>query len=802
MRSSPNERPESPLPPDEAREFGFAGEEHRWLEHAAAATASVRPAALGEYRILEEVSHGGQGVVYRALQPRTGREVALKLLLAGSFASEAARRRFEREVEIASSLDHPGVVTVYGLEEIDGVPVLAMEWVSGVTATEWARGAGLPEPRAARDVLAAFAEVCDAVSSAHQLGILHRDVKPSNVLVDDAGRPRVLDFGLAKSTDDTEQLTRSGGFVGTPGYASPEQMEGGRVDVRSDVFSLGVLLYEMLTGERPFRSDAGLVETLRAIERRDVARPSTLRRELDGDVDAIALRALAPLPADRYASVAGLAEDVRRALAHRPVLAHPPSTWYELRKLMRRNRPATSLTALLALLLVLFTASTVRQSIQLAAERNREAAARREAERAGAEARREYERAQTLLDFLVDDIFETVAGEATVAEVTVPQLLAHASEQARARFAAEPVLEATVHARIGRAYYFMERPLAAEAEARLALELLDARGADAAPVDAELAVSIAQTLGLVLMDLDRFAEAGEWLDRAVAGLESLADRPPGLLDLLRDSAAMAWTLARRPEEALAQTTPEVSEPEQARPETEFFRRLLVAKTLALGGDAERAHEAVRDVLGWTHERYGAESEAMGHALALAGEVMLRTQEHEAAVGFLRDALGVYHPLYGGEHERIAAVLAYLGDALVLPEQEAEAEACFREAVAIAERVLGPRSADTARYHLGYGQFLAERGRAAEAIVPLRAAVDAFEATTGPDAPRTRSTRLELAVALIAAGRHADAVEHCERLLAHHAAEDEPPPEPLVRIHADALERAGRAAADGASDAER
>ena len=312
--------------------------------------------SIGPFELLDEVERGGQGVVFRARQPGTNRVVALKRMLAGSLASAATRARFAREVEAAAALDHPGIVTVFGTESVDRTPVLAMEWVDGVPITEWARGPS--EHGAGRDPaqrLEVFCAVCDAVEHAHARGVLHRDLKPSNILVDRSGRPRVLDFGLAKWLGGEERdATQSAEALGTPAYAAPEQLlpgslGAGRVDVRADVYALGVVLYEVLTGASPYGSrDTSLSELLRTVERVDPAPPSSFDPRLGRELDAVCLRALEKLPEDRYPSVGALAADLRRHLAGEPVHAAPPGALARFTKLVRRN-PLPSAFALVLL---------------------------------------------------------------------------------------------------------------------------------------------------------------------------------------------------------------------------------------------------------------------------------------------------------------------------------------------------------------------------------------------------------------------------------------------------------------------
>src|SRR5688572_13486081 len=318
--------------------FGFDSEE--WIERLRSARTAEELGTLGPYEILGEVGRGGQGVVFRARQPGTGRPIALKRLLAGSLASEATLRRFEREVEAAVAMSHPGIVTVYGVELIDGSPVLAMEWVEGVELTRWAEG------RSRAEILGVFLLVCDAVQHAHQRGVLHRDLKPSNVLVDGSGRPRVLDFGLAKLVADPRaSVTSNGQFVGTPAYAAPEQVLGTDVDARADVYSLGAMLFEMLTARRVIEGE-GFSALAHAVGHEPPPRPSSFERSIPRELDAIVLQALARERETRYQSVDALSADVRRYLAGEAVLAHPPGAWYLLRKLVARNRVAAALAAL------------------------------------------------------------------------------------------------------------------------------------------------------------------------------------------------------------------------------------------------------------------------------------------------------------------------------------------------------------------------------------------------------------------------------------------------------------------------
>src|SRR6185436_2554793 len=337
---------------DDLAPFGFESES--WLANLSASEAVAPLGRLGGYELLGEAGRGGQGIVFRARQPGTNRTIAVKRLLGGGLATAAARRRFEREIEAVTALSHANIVTVYGVETVEGVPLLAMEWIDGRPVTEWADGLQRHE------VLRAFLAVCEAVQHAHQRGVLHRDLKPSNVLVDAEGRPRVLDFGLAKlASAGGATISESGAFVGTPAYSAPEQLRGEEVDTRADVFALGAILHELLTGRRAHGDgprDAASAP----------ARPSSFVRSIPRELDAIVLQALAEERDERYQSVDALAADLRRHMAGEAVLAHPPGALYHLRKLVARHRLASALAAALLAATVSYAFHASRQARLLA----------------------------------------------------------------------------------------------------------------------------------------------------------------------------------------------------------------------------------------------------------------------------------------------------------------------------------------------------------------------------------------------------------------------------------------------------
>jgi len=298
------------------------------------------PARFGEYELQEEIGRGGMGVVYRALHVSLGREVALKMILRGQLASEADRDRFAAEAQAAAKLEHPGIVPVYEVGELEGRPYFTMKYIRGTTLSQRLQQG----PMQAREAAELLAKVAKAIHFAHSRGILHRDIKPSNILLDENNEPHVTDFGLAKQVSDATSITRTGAVLGTPAYMSPEQASGQRSQMGpgSDVYSLGVVLYHMLTGRPPFQA-ASPVDMVMMVLEQDPVPPRMLNPKADRDLEMIALRCLQK-PIDlRYASAAGLADDLRAFLADESISARSGRFGQIVASLMRETHHAVVL---------------------------------------------------------------------------------------------------------------------------------------------------------------------------------------------------------------------------------------------------------------------------------------------------------------------------------------------------------------------------------------------------------------------------------------------------------------------------
>ena len=439
--------------------------------------AGATGGTLGPYRLLDLLGEGGMGEVWVAEQIHPMRRlVALKLIKPG-MDSRQMIARFEAERQALALMDHAAIATVLdGGTTEDGRPYFAMEYVKGEPITTYCDRMRL----GTEERLSLFLQVCEGVQHAHQKGIIHRDLKPSNVLVtvrDDGAAPKIIDFGVAKAIGQPlvsgTLFTGLGVMIGTPEYMSPEQAESGGVDIdtRTDIYALGVLLYELLTGCLPFDRqelrEKGIIELTRLLREKDPPRPSIritqlgpasaevaacrrtdpnkLAGRLRGDLDWITMKALEKDRTRRYGSVSDLAADLRRHLNNQPVLASPPSTWYRVGKFVRRHRVGVSAATTLIAMLVAFAATTGIQARRIALERDR--------------ANREAEIAKAVNDFLQNDLLAQAGASSQARPNTKPDpdlkvrtALDRAAAGIEGKFAAQPLVEASIRHTIGKTY--------------------------------------------------------------------------------------------------------------------------------------------------------------------------------------------------------------------------------------------------------------------------------------------------------------------------------------------------------------
>ena len=340
---------------------------------------------IGNYEVLSVLGKGGMGIVYKARHRTLNRVVALKMILHGLHGGTTAVQRFLSEAQSVASLQHPGIVQIFEIAEHDGLPYFSLEYVEGEDLYSSLKG----QPWGAKPAAELVGTLCETMQYAHDHQILHRDIKPANILLDSEKRPKISDFGLAKKLDTSDQMTRDGAVMGTPSYMPPEQARGdaSAISPRSDVYSLGAVLYEMITGRAPFVSDS-MLDTLVQVIHRDPVQPRELQPGVPIDLETICVKALQKEPANRYQSCKELGEDLRRYVNGEPILARPISHWERLTRWCRRN-PKIAWPTAVASFFVIATAvvslaawrMTAAQALVIAEERDEANEQRNEAER-------------------------------------------------------------------------------------------------------------------------------------------------------------------------------------------------------------------------------------------------------------------------------------------------------------------------------------------------------------------------------------------------------------------------------------
>jgi tRNA A-37 threonylcarbamoyl transferase component Bud32 len=368
-----------------------------------ASAAPAAPAPFGDYELLEKIAAGGMGIVYKARQVSLNRVVALKMILAGQLASAADVQRFRTEAENAANLDHPHIVPIHEVGEHAGQHYFSMKLIEGGSLAQHLAqsppiamgGVGLSPPTAVGGLVALMVKVARAVHHAHQRGILHRDLKPANILLDRDGQPHVTDFGLARRIGADTSLSPSGAVVGTPSYMSPEQAapKKGSLTVAADVYSLGAILYELLTGRPPFRADTPL-DTLLEVLQKEPARPRALNPRVDGDLETICLKCLDKDRHRRYASAEALAEYLERWLRGEPILARPASAWERAVKWSRRRPAVVSLLGFAGAAAVAFVVVVLLFTLRLRSVNDHLTSLNGDLDEAYVEVKAEYARAE------------------------------------------------------------------------------------------------------------------------------------------------------------------------------------------------------------------------------------------------------------------------------------------------------------------------------------------------------------------------------------------------------------------------
>jgi tetratricopeptide (TPR) repeat protein/predicted Ser/Thr protein kinase len=752
---------------------------------AGSTTARAGPVGLVAapgYEIVRELQRGGQGVVFLATQTSTSRQVALKVLREGRFANELDRVRFQQEVRILASLRHPNIVTIHDSGTVGGVTYFVMDYIEGPPLDAWVR-ANRPT---VDETLRVFLAIADAVNAAHLRGIIHRDLKPSNVRLGRDGRPRVLDFGLAKSIDAglgaaaaESGLTRTGDFIGSLPWASPEQAEGRHdaIDVRTDVYALGLLLYQMLTDELPYRLSGTPREILGVIVEAQPKPLRTVRPDIDADLETIALKCLAKDPQRRYQTAGEVRRDVERYLAGLPIEARRDSMSYVLKKYAARHKAVVTLGAALLIAVVAGLGVSLTLWRQAVADSERAAAARRAAES-------ETAKALAVLRFLNEELLATADPQVEPnRDLRVREALDAAADRIAGRFESEPLVEAAIQTTIGSAYQGLGEFSAAERHLSRALELCERAGASG---DAS-ALEAMSFLALVYHGQGRFDDAEPLYARVLEsrrGSEDDSELVEALnnvagnyidqrkLDQAEPLLMEAIDMGRRlfgPDYpgsfvATANLASLYEEQQRFDDAERLYLRVLPALRRVLGeeslytltamnnlaallsrkGSLDEAEPLLRETLETRRRILGNQHP---HTLSTAynlGSLLMRRERFEAAEPFLREALEGAKVALGRGHANTLRVMLALADANQRQGRLADAEALFRETVAAARASAPPGHHVTATARTALGACLSEMERFAEAETELLAGYEGLRAALSENDPRVLNAVRELA----------------------------------------------------------
>jgi non-specific serine/threonine protein kinase/serine/threonine-protein kinase len=699
--------------------------------------AAPETTSIGPYRLVQKLGEGGMGQVWLAEQTAPLRRlVALKLIRAG-VSDSVLLERFESERQALARMNHPAIAKVFDAGTTpDGQPYFVMEYVPGIPITLYCDQKRL----SIRERVELFTEVCEGVQHAHQKAVIHRDLKPANILVvelDGKAVPRIIDFGIAKAISGRDSLatmvTRAGNFVGTPAYMSPEQADPdiSDVDTRSDVYSLAVILYELLTGALPFdptqwRNEV-VYETLRRLREQDPPLPSiqfrkrvTSEREiaantarlrstephelvslLRGDLDWITMKALEKDRARRYGTPSELAADLERYLQNRPVAARPASAAYRVRKYVRRHRIAVTMATGLCALLVTFA---VLQTLQL----------RRTT--------RERDRANRIADFMTRMFKVSDPSEARGNSITAREILDKASSDIQTGLAKDPEQQARLMYTMGNVYL----SLGLDSRAQSLFErALDIQQRFLGPKNLET-LETASSLANALRFLGRYAEC-EKMERQTIELQrqALGPQHPDTLNSIGDLAATLFSEDRYPEAEKLQ------------------RETLDTRLRLLGPQNPDTLQSMRDL-----------------------SATLRKQGHYAdAEKLQRGALDIQRRVLGPDHPDTLRTMNSLANTLLQQAHFPEAEKLYREVFDAQRRVHGPEHPDTLTAMGNLANLLSEEGHYAEAIKLQRETLDIDTRVLGPEHPQTLRAAENLSFTLGNDNHFADAEKLQQQVIA-------------------------------------
>ncbi len=769
---------------------------------------------LGPYRLLRRIGGGGMGTVYLARREdeQYQREVAIKILRSG-LASTEALHRFLAERQILARLEHPNIARLYdGGRMADGRPYLVMELIEGAPVDEYCDRHRLTVDQR----LALFRRICAAVQYAHQNLLVHRDLKPGNILITTEGEPKLLDFGIAKQlgkeTAGDLRTTRTGLRMLTPSYASPEQVKGEAITTASDVYSLGVLLHTLLTGRSPYRTEGEAPYEIEGaiceqdLERPSVAlarlepavaekiaaarntRPRTLQRRLRGDLDNVILMALRKEPQRRYGAAAQLSRDLEKHLQDHPVSARPDTLRYRTRKAVRRHRTGVAAGLAAVLLAGGFVASLAAQ---------------------GRRIQKEGDKARCALSFLVDTFKQADPYHAKGERLTAKEILDQGAARISRELAGQPDVQAAVMASIGEVNLGLGRYDAAEPLLERALEL---RRRESGPESLAVADSLEQLAAL--RDERTDLEGAESLLRQVLAIRRRrqgddvavartlnrlgdvlvrkSDSPEAATEieaLYREALAIARRAEGPGGHTVAETLFALADLQRAQGnyaaaesllrqglaieykvlgegDPRFWRdRTRLALALFEGGKFKEAEAVHRRCLEVQQRLLGREHPDVASSLiGVASSVHMQGRYAEAEA-LEREVLALARSHYGPTHWRVAEALGNLAASLVGQARVDEAIPLYESALEIRRRTLGEKHWTVAQILLLLGEVHRREKRFSQALGFAQQAYDVFAAGEGPDHPYTAHALLEIGKIYNAQMRFAEAEAFLRRCLA-------------------------------------
>jgi serine/threonine protein kinase len=678
----------------------------------AGATGQTAGRTIGHYHLLQKIGEGGMGEVWVAEQHEPiRRKVALKLIKAGMDTKQVIAR-FESERQALAMMDHPAIAKIFDAGETEhGRPFFIMEYVQGIPITSYCDQNRLSIP----ERLELFMQVCSGVQHAHQKAIIHRDLKPSNILItiqDGKAVPKIIDFGIAKATAQslTEKtvFTELGMLVGTPEYMSPEQAEAGQnVDTRTDVYSLGIVLYELLTGSLPFDPKAlrraGLGEILRILREEDPPRPSTrlssmgdassssaqkrrlelpaLLRQVRGDLDWITMRAIEKDRTRRYGTPSEIVADIERFLEHQPIAAHSPSTLYKVKKFVRRHRVGVCIASTFAVLLIAFAITMAIESKRIAGERDR--------------ANREAETSRQVSEFLVGLFKVSNPSEARGNTVTAREILDKGADKISLELQGQPLVQGKLMYTMGSVY----ESLGLFNRAQDLLEnALDIRTKTLGSNHKDVANTL-QRLGTVAYDKGDFAKARSLYEKAMATFENaVGPETEEVASCLHNMGNISWRQANYKEarqllERSLSIREKVLGPEHENVAATLNSLGAVAYT---EGDLKKAEDLWERALVIREKVLGEDHPLIAHSLNNLALIHLNSGDPKGAVPLFQRTIQIQEKVLGPNHPDLASGLSNLGQALHRAGELEKAKACFERAVAIMGKA-SPENPELARF---------------------------------------------------------------------------------------------------------